>query len=509
MLNTITMYKILFLCIFAMLGTSYLQAQAPKKPVKQTSAPKTIAVTKTVKEAYQIPVTILPYTNTKIYMGSYYGKSNTLVDSAMLDADSKGVFKGNKKLTPGIYFLVSPQYSIICEFLMDNEQKFSIYHDTLNRTETKIIGSIDNELFKQYSSFSITKGRKIQQLNEALAKATTTNDSIILREQLRAENQSLQQYRNNIIKKYPASLLTALFNAMKQPEVPEIPIVNGKADSTYPYRYVKEHFWDDVNFYDDRLLRTPFFESKVDDYFKRFVVPDADSIYPEVKYMLLMARTGKEMYPYLLTKFTNKYINPEYMGLDKVFLNIFEDFYAKGDTVYLSAAGKKTVFERAYSIMANQLGSPAPALVLSDTLNKKADLYALKSKFTMVVFWDPTCGHCKEEIPRLDSMYRAKWKNLGMMVYSVNVNEAKMTEFKQFIAEKGISKDWVQAYQNKKSRDDEAAAGLPNYRQLYDVYKTPTLYLLDEKKQIIAKQLTIEQFDEILTVKLKRDNKAK
>ncbi|MFY8003229.1 MAG: peroxiredoxin family protein, partial [Chitinophagaceae bacterium] len=110
---------------------------------------------------------------------------------------------------------------------------------------------------------------------------------------------------------------------------------------------------------------------------------------------------------------------------------------------------------------------------------------------------------------RLDSMYRAKWKNLGMMVYSVNVNEAKMPEFKQFIAEKAISKDWVQAYQNKKSRDEEAAAGLPNYRQLYDVYKTPTMYLLDEKKQIIAKQLTIEQFDEILTVKLKKENKTK
>jgi len=34
-----------------------------------------------------------------------------------------------------------------------------------------------------------------------------------------------------------------------------------------PYRFVKNHFWDDVLFNDDRLLRTPFFESKLDEYF--------------------------------------------------------------------------------------------------------------------------------------------------------------------------------------------------------------------------------------------------
>jgi hypothetical protein len=53
-----------------------------------------------------------------------------------------------------------------------------------------------------------------------------------------------------------------------------------------------------------------------------------------VNYILLSARTGKEIYPYLLTKFTNKYLNPEYMGQDKVFLFLYENFYEKGDTVF-------------------------------------------------------------------------------------------------------------------------------------------------------------------------------
>ena len=121
----------------------------------------------------------------------------------------------------------------------------------------------------------------------------------------------------------------------------------------------------------------------------------------------------------------------------------------------------------------------------------------------MVVFWDPTCGHCKEEIPRIDSIYKAKWKALGVKVYSVNVNEPKMDDFKKFLTEKNISKDWVEVYQTKAARAIEQAANQPNFRQLYDMYKTPTYYLLDDKKRIIAKQLSLEQFDDVIAAKLK------
>jgi hypothetical protein len=39
---------------------------------------------------------------------------------------------------------------------------------------------------------------------------------------------------------------------------------------------------------------------------------------------------------------------------------------------------------------------------------------------------------------------------------------------------------------------------------LYDVIKTPTFYLLDDKKRIIGKMLSIEQFDDVIRAKLKK-----
>jgi thiol-disulfide isomerase/thioredoxin len=485
--------KTRLLLVLATIVSLFSSAQTVKKPV-------------VVDEGRNISITYTPYKNTWIYLGSHYGKGKILSDSAWLNEKSEGIFKGKEKLTGGIYFVVSPQYAIQFEFLIGKQQHFSIIADTAKKENVKIIGSPDNDIFKDYTKLTLEKGKKIDSLTQQLLIAKTKTDSSNIKLQLSQQNKALQLYRESIGKKYPNSLLATLLAAMKRPEAPAIPVVNGKADSTYPYRFVKEHYWDDVSFNDDRLLHTPFFEAKLDEYMKYYVVPESDSIIPEIKYMLLSARTGKEMYPYLLMKFTNKYINPEYMGQDKVFIYLFENFYAKGDTTFLNAASRKTIFDRAYSMMANQLGNAAPLLNLTDTSGNKISLQNLQAKFTMVAFWDPTCGHCKEEIPRLDSFYRAKWKALNVKVYSVNVNDNVIAEYKKFIKEKNLSNDWINVYQPKTEKDADVAAGRPNFRQLYDVFKTPTYYLLDEQKNIIAKQLGLDQFDELIAAKIKQLN---
>ncbi|GAC1533058.1 MAG: hypothetical protein NVS3B15_13650 [Sediminibacterium sp.] len=463
----------------------------------------TAAKSQPAAKGRNIAITLTPLKNCKVYLGSYLGKGRALVDSTMLDANSHGVFKGPNKLPGGIYFVVTPQLTVPFELLMDGQQHFSIAGDTLLKDNAVITGSQDNDLFKSYSRFSVTKGRQLQELETEYRSFRSKADSARLRTEIIKTDKELQQYRADIIKKYPNSLLAMLFNSMKRPVLPAIPVVKGKPDSTYPYHFVKDHFWDDVAFNDDRLLRTPFFESKLDDYFKYYVSPEPDSVIGEVKYILLSARSGKEIYPYLLTKFTNKYMNPEFMGQDKVFVYLFENFYAKGDTVLLNPASRKTITERAYSLMANQLGQPAPLLDLTDTSGKAVSLYSINAPFTIVAFWDPNCGHCKEEIPRLDSLYKAKWKGLGVAIYAVNIYENEVPAWKKFIAEKNLA-GWTHAYQTKAARAAEEKAQQPNYRQLYDIYKTPTLYLLDKDKHIIAKQLSLEQFDDLIAAKLKK-----
>ena len=148
--------------------------------------------------------------------------------------------------------------------------------------------------------------------------------------------------------------------------------------------------------------------------------------------------------------------------------------------------------------MANQLGLAAPSLILTTPENKKVSLYEIKSPFTFIAFWDPTCSHCKVDIPRLDSFYKAGWKNLQVKVLSVNINFKEFAAWKTFINEKHLE-DWINVYQPEEDLNKEINAGLlTTIRQLYDVYKTPTFYLLDSNKKIIAKNLSLEQFNDFL-----------
>ncbi len=447
---------------------------------------------------HSIQISLKPYQNIKIYIGTNYGNNRVLADSAILNEKSEGVFQSAKKLTPGIYFVVSPKFAILFDFLVDETQKFKIIADTTNLSNVTFIGSNENLIFSSYSKSINLVGSQLNAIETNFKLAKTAKDSADITLQYNNKKKELVEKRKAIIKEQPKSMTAFFLNVMQRPEAPAIPIVKGKADSVYPFYYVKNHFWDDVIFNDNRLIRTPFFETKLDEYFKNYVSREPDSIIEEVQYMLTVAKTGKEIYPFLLFKFTNKYINPEFMGQDKVFLHIYQNFFAKGDTVLLNEASKKSITERAYSMMANQLGLAAPPLVLNDLEDKKISLYDIVSPYTFVAFWDPTCSHCKLEIPRVDSFYKAIWSGLKVKVLSVNINFKELTLWKTFIKENKLEA-WTHAYQTEADLNNEVKAGKPTtIRQLYDVFKTPTFYLLDANKKIIAKNLSIEQFNDFL-----------
>ncbi|RYY13007.1 MAG: DUF5106 domain-containing protein [Chitinophagaceae bacterium] len=452
---------------------------------------------------YNIDITLRPFKNQKIYLGYYYGKLKALTDSAVLDNASTGVFKGDKTLPGGIYFVVSPNKEILFELLIDKQQSFSIDADTVGLpANVRFTKSPDNAGFQQYTLFASRTGRESARLTSSYKASGNPKDSIAATAEIRRLGKKMDDYRDSVIKKQPASLMTALFKALNDPIVPgakEHP--GGKYDSNYAYRYYKDHYWDGVSFRDDRLVRTPFFEAKVEKYFRDLVVPNPDSIIAEVDHMLLASRGTSEMYQFLMVHFVQKYVNPEYMGQDAVFVHLFEKYVNTGQATFFTPTYKEFLTKRAYSLMANLIGQPASDMQMVDSLGKQTNLYSVKSPYTVVFFWDPTCGHCKEVVPHLDSMYRAKWKAQGIKIYGVMVDGGKENWVK-YTKENKLT-GWVHVYQTKEQQDAEAAAGKPGFRQLYDVYQTPVLYLLDSEKRIIAKKLSYQQIDEVLSLKQK------
>lgn len=457
----------------------------------------------TAQSGYNINVTLTPYKNTWIYLGFHYGKMKALADSVMLDGNSSGAFKGKTPLQGGIYFIVSPRKEILFELLIDKQQNFSIKADSASLPNiVTFTGSADNTAFQNYTRFANTTGQVIAQTNAEYAAAKTKKDSLAVTAKQKVLSDKMQHHRDSIIAKQPNALLSALFKAMKEPVIPPAAKQpKGKYDSTYAFYYYKSHYWDGVSFTDERLIRTPFFEPKLDKYYKDLVSPNPDSVNREVDMMLLYSRTNQEMFKFLMVHFVQKYINPEYMGQDAVFVHLFEKYVNTGQADFFTATYKEYMTKRAYSLMANQIGQPAANLEMVDTLDKPMPLYNVKNELVVLCFWDPTCSHCKEVVPKVDSIYRAKWKQLGIAVYGVMVDGGK-ENWLQFIHEHDL-KDWIHVYQLPSQALAEAGSGKPGYRQLYDVYQTPILYLLDKNKRIVAKKLNYQQLDEVINLKLK------
>ena len=107
-------------------------------------------------------------------------------------------------------------------------------------------------------------------------------------------------------------------------------------------------------------------------------------------------------------------------------------------------------------------------------------MYSINAKYTVVIFWDPTCSHCTVEIPHLKTYYDSLRKaNVSLEVYAI-IAEADLTPWRAYIKKNQLT--WVNVASLNLTE-------LNNLKKYYDVYSTPTMYLLDEQKIIIGKRL--------------------
>jgi thiol-disulfide isomerase/thioredoxin len=452
---------------------------------------------------YEIRVSFKPFKNQYIYLGHYEGKQLPIIDSVIVNDKSEGVFKGSKKLGAGVYLIGYPNKMGFFEFLLGKDQRFSIKADTADLRNISYKNSPENDLFNSYQRFMSSNGKKIDSTQKLLGSAKNKKDSTKLNDIIVKTNKAVREYRLNVIKKNPDATLSFLLNLLKEPEVPPASQhPGGKYDSVYAYQYFKSHFWDGVNFYDDRLIRTPIIENKIDKYFEQLVYPNADSVNKEIDWMLGYASVNPENEKFLLLKFVNRYLTMKYMWEDAVFVHLYEKYFAQKTYPWLTEKGMKTIQDRAYNLMANILGNAAPDIDLPDTTGKNITLYNLNSPYTVVVIWDPTCGHCKEIVPKVDSLYESKWKAQGVKVFALaKETDGNKNDWLNFIRQHHLG-EWANVYYSKADEKSRVNAGIPGYSQLYDVLSFPTLYLLDKDKRIIAKKLSFEQINDILQQKI-------
>ena len=424
-----------------------------------------------------------------IQLAHYFGyKQFQKVDSAKVDADGLLRFSSDPEgWKGGVYLVVISPSKFYDLVISGKEDDIYMELDTADYVgSVKFRNSEENNLLFGYRKFLNDKMKAGEGLQAQLKSEQDPGKAAALRQQLEA----LQKEVNGELKRraelHPELFAARVLQANLEPELPEKPplLANGRPDSTFLYREYKRKYFDHLDFSDERMIRTPFLESRVERYFNTMVYQRADTLKKETSHVLSLARKNKDVYRYVLWYLTNKYENTDVVGLDGVVVHLYENHYLK-DADWLDSTSRARFVERLSVMKPLETGKVMPALSLKDPEGKTHNLYDVKAKYTIVYFYSPTCGHCKDHAPELVN-YQDENRSRGIVVWNVASDvERNFEEMKSFIATYDMGRI-TNLYDPERKYD---------FFHRYDVYSTPTLYILDEQKRIIARRIPIEELN--------------
>jgi len=479
--------------------------------------------------------------DTTVYLVMHLWESNSIADSCLKVKNGQIQFKGKKDLDKGLYILVNQgKNTTYFEFFVNENQKFSITGDYAEITSSlKATGSKENEQFFAYNKFFVDKNKEFSGYVISQKGKSVEDSAKFINDKIKILNADVKKFDSIFKAKNKGSFLIDYFNLKLEKQATDTPKAsNGRPDSLYNYYYYKNHFWDDINFKDDRLIHTPFFDDRIKKYFDQIIVQHPDTIIKEIDKILVQCDEKTMIYKMLLGHFTYKYEQSKIMSFDrlsnsitmeKVFIHLAEKYIIPGhaEGVYTD----ETVKAIKQKVLRNKPllpGAKAPDIFVIDTVYAKRvikmgfdtcktsltltkcyeknsaelspmwkTLHSVNAKYTVLVFWASDCGHCQTEIPRLNDTLKTIKGKIDFKVFAVQTKD-DYEVWRKFIIDKKL--DFINVFD---------PVHINSFKDKYDVESTPVIFLLDKDKKIKVKRVGVPQVVELLEIFEKIDKEQK
>lgn len=446
-------------------------------------------------EGYNIQLKIVGTERKRCFLVFHYGNQVIVGDTIKLDENGVGAIKGEGSLPGGVYRIMFHKQNYF-EFLIGDEQNFTLETDVANYIEyTKVWGSLDNILFNEYQRFLVRQDKIIRPLNRQLQEAKESKDKEAIRKAkaaVQAVEEESNAYRAKIAAEYPSCFISSIFRSMPTPDVPEAPKNRqGEAiDSLFELNYTRNHFWDNVDLWDARLIRTPILHGKVKIYLENLTFPQAEPSIQAVDALFAKAKVNDDVFKYVVNQTAKYYQKSNVIGLDAVYVHIAENYLLKKNIApWIVGEEKKKIRRRLAKLKPNQIGNKAPKLVLNDRNGTPISMNDIDAEYTVVFFWDYECPFCQESMPEWKRIYDL-YHNRGLEFYAVCINSDNPEMWTGYIDRHKLK--WINVIGNESAY----------YSQQYNVDGTPTVYLLDKDKKIVSKKLKEAQLERMLYERL-------
>lgn len=411
----------------------------------------------------------------------------------------KGTFTPAEDYNVGLLYKVTPTVS---EYITNAEIKDGILELKLDSTTTKGMYRIVYAIPQEDYNFDVIYNAK-----EDIE--FTFNSEIGVEFQSSSENKLLASYKNSMsmithsIGKFyreeskDTIALNSIFKTQREAQSSFETLAKGtiafnfiKANTPYipeifedVKTYVanlKAHYFDHVDFTNETLQSSNFFDERMLNYVFGLSYEDEDEITNYKNniddFCDAMKNAPDEIKRILLIDLWQQMAD---LGVEKVANYISE--------TYLIDVAKKLNDEelvKGLTLFKNtSIGSKAPDFSFEISENKKTIITKLSGLNTsenyVIVFWSTTCSHCLDEIPQLQTFINTQ-EAVKLKVIAIGLEDAPYKwkdltyDFPEFIHVYGEGK-W-----DNKIGDD------------YGVTGTPTYFVLNKAKEIIAKPENVE-----------------
>ncbi len=460
-------------------------------------------------DGYNIKIKIDGFKEKQVFLGYHLGDKQYIKDTVDINDEGLFVFSGEEELDGGVYLMIMPPDNQYFQVLVNKgEQHFSIHTSAQNPVkDIKIKGSPDNKLFYDYMTFLGEKRPVAENIKKEIEASKDDEKKVeTLSKKLDKINEEVNKYQSDTVEKHPKTITAALIKASMEVPIPEFE-GDEKEVQLKRYLFYRTHYFDNIDLGDHRMLKTPFLFKRVNYYIEKLTPQHPDSLSLSVEHILEQMKPSEETFKFYLIHFINKYAKSKIVGMDAVYVNIVEKYYATGQAPWTEEEQLAKILKNANTLKPILIGKTAPninmqkinieeTIKLKDEENEhkrfKSDgplpLHDLASPYTVLFFWDPDCGHCKKSMPKMLDFYD-KYKPKGVEVFAVCTKVYKdLPECASTIKEKEMVK-WINV-------TDPYL--LSKYKQIYDIKSTPRIFILDENKKILSKGIGAEQLDEVM-----------
>jgi hypothetical protein len=432
---------------------------------------------------FKIRFRIAAAADSAVYLTHYFDTNVYAVDTVKADAHGGGIFQADTLLRQGLYKLYMNRNQHF-DFLLGADQTLEITSSDFLLDNIQIKDSKESVEFLLYMKWLKGQQLKLSGLDSLYRKASGTEKENLDKE-IRKLTEEVHGYWKLKSAEYPGTFLAAFLMAnymdeLKEEDIPPAYLKNDSLKWTWEYNFRKNHYFNYFDVNDERFLYTPLIKSKLDTYLDKILVQTYDSVKPAAYQLIRKVESHPVMFRYMTSYLLNHALTSRVMGMDALFVDLGRDFYLSGKAAWADSTTLAVVKENVTFMSGNLIGQQARNLQMETYAGDTYFLCQGPAKFTILAFYEPTCSHCKEFIPKLYDEVYLPYRNKGVEVVAVYMQNNRK-EWTDFMDQHHLN-DWMNIWSPADNR----------FKVIYDTRTTPAVYLLDKDKKIIAKKFSVD-----------------